>query len=258
MLGFPLSFLLRLVEIKRVGAGVVRIADPFSSMGGINVVERIRLRSQRCRIGRRHLGRRAHPDNGTFGWIAKTAVKNHWRVASWMDVDDLIQDGYEWYFKTRRNYPDVREDAHAMSLFKTSYTNYLHDLSKKRTGLNEVDGPADIDKDQWFALNLVESGLQEFAVLVAGAPDVVKGFLALFADEKIVKLLRKPYAPDLVRRVTTNQRICRLLRDIGMDVDPGEHDVLAEVRQFFGRDEYDDVVSCLASVLVWEATSSKA
>lgn len=86
---------------------------------------------------RERLGTRRHPDQGVIGWIAKTAIKNQWRVSQWMDIDDLIQDGLERYFITCAFYPGVNP-AHRMALFKTNYINHLHTLSSKRSREKEV------------------------------------------------------------------------------------------------------------------------
>jgi hypothetical protein len=43
-------------------------------------------------------------DAALRGWIVNTAHKEHWRMASWYSVDDLIQDGYVCYCKCRERY----------------------------------------------------------------------------------------------------------------------------------------------------------
>lgn len=96
-------------------------------------------------------GRDAYFDAGLRGWLKTTAVAEHWRVASWYDVDDLIQDGYICYIKCRDRYtfsppmipgyqdlrvrygrePNKTQRQHFMSLVQRSFRNHIHTLSCK-------------------------------------------------------------------------------------------------------------------------------
>lgn len=92
---------------------------------------------------------RADPylDDGMIGFINSFARKNHWRVASWLDLDDLVQDGWMKYYKVRRhpNYaalndktdptPDDRRQM--MALVRTALTHHVHGLASRRTATPE-------------------------------------------------------------------------------------------------------------------------
>ncbi len=84
-------------------------------------------------------------DAGLRGWIANKARKEHWRMASWYSVDDLIQDGYCAYLKCRNKYalqppqpghsalntqtPTKDQRRHFMSLVQRAFTNHIMTLA---------------------------------------------------------------------------------------------------------------------------------
>lgn len=80
-------------------------------------------------------------DEGMKRWIIATARKHHWRVASWYDLDDLIQDGYLAYHKcayryarlVRKRNPKKEDRRNFMALVMRTYENHIHDLASKRT-----------------------------------------------------------------------------------------------------------------------------
>lgn len=83
--------------------------------------------------------RRQHRlDKGLRGWIVNTAKRNHWRVAAWYDLEDLIQDGYVCYAKCNQRYGHVRDQAHFMALVKTTYIHHITDLANNRTNCLET------------------------------------------------------------------------------------------------------------------------
>jgi len=91
-------------------------------------------------------------DAGLRGWLKTTAVKEHWRVASWYSVEDLVQDGYVCYCKCRDRYtlavpqpgdrpdgyahqnlftdqPNEKQRKHFMSLVQRAFYNHIYTLS---------------------------------------------------------------------------------------------------------------------------------
>lgn len=108
---------------------------------------------------------------GIKGWIFNTAKKHYHRIAGFA-VDDLVQEGYLCYYKCRARYvgpaatgyaykgplydggvsvrylpenpdaPDNPADKHArrhfMRLFKTTFSNRIHDLATKCPASREV------------------------------------------------------------------------------------------------------------------------
>lgn len=176
-------------------------------------------------------------EESVVGWLYKTAWENHWRVASWYDIDDMVQDGYLHYVRLRQKYPDVKKPAHLMGMFKRFYLNHLHDLSKQRTRapseLLECDLLAAASNRGevgaallWEALCGCDSDTPMWELL-SSAPTTVQQVLRLFADDKMLKKLRAPYRRRKTGRETTNERLCRLT-----GYDPKQVDLPALLRQY--------------------------
>ena len=98
-------------------------------------------------------------DSGLRGWLKTTAVAEHWRVASWYSVDDLVQDGYICYFKCRDRYtlgppkpgrqalhpesglpgpyPNDAQRRHFMSLVQRAFYNHIYTLAMRYPATQE-------------------------------------------------------------------------------------------------------------------------
>ncbi len=152
-----------------------------------------------------------HIDAGARGWLLATAKNNYWRIASWYDLDDLIQDGFLVWYKVVNHYAwRPRGRAHIMALFKTAYVNHIHDLSKHRSRLHEqpisvlIDGWTMDDLDQFLP---PEDGIE---TSVANAPPMLQPLLRqLFECDP--RKLRSLYRWRGSKRETTNERFCRLV-----------------------------------------------
>lgn len=68
------------------------------------------------------------------GWTLKFSARNIWRLIPHHDIEDLRQDGYFIFRMCIAKYPKVTEPKHFLSLYRTCFTNHVHDLSKVRTG----------------------------------------------------------------------------------------------------------------------------
>jgi DNA-directed RNA polymerase specialized sigma24 family protein len=150
-------------------------------------------------------------DDGARLWLFNYVRKQHWRVAAWIDIDDLIQEGYFAYYDTLRRYPTAKEPQHIMSLFKLVLRSNIEDMVRKHT--KQID---DARSD------LVEIVSQQDAIdfsmlhaLVIKAPKHIKDALALFLDDKAREELQKPFTQYASgARETFNERLCKL---IGID-----------------------------------------
>lgn len=165
-------------------------------------------------------------DRGARMWLYQTARKNFWRVSRWYDLDDLIQDGFIHYWRVTRKYPEA-ERPQIMSLFKTTYTNHIHDLAKVRSRLDEAlvldipsagnrseDGYSSTEAEAFDAFSNDGGADAEAAVLIANAPPAVKAVLAVLATQAGRRKLQRPYrflkgTPSFARE-TNNQRWSRL------------------------------------------------
>lgn len=176
-------------------------------------------------------------DQGARGWLFRKAHKNLWRVRSFYELDDLIQDGYLCYQLVINKYPQVKDRPHIMRLFQRTYSNYIHDLANQRTR----------EASEVLLVNLLPAFLSEVAfwdrlliddldraalqLLIAQAPPPIKAVLRLFTDDRSLQKLRKPYRRnEKTGRETLNQRLCRLT---GMN--PELIDLPSELRAYLAR-----------------------
>jgi hypothetical protein len=174
-------------------------------------------------------------DRGARAWLVVVAADNYWRVASWYELDDLVQDGHMIWARIVRKYERepgrVRAIGHLMRLFRTAYLNHIHDLSKRRTrNIAEVKaGDLIATGDPWDLLPCLCSAA-ELDRFVAEAPDMIKRvLLSLFeADGRVLRALYR-VAHDGVRE-TLNMRLCRLV-----GVDHEEVDLVCALRTYLGR-----------------------
>lgn len=159
-----------------------------------------------------------------IGWIVETSKKNHWRVASWYELRDLIQDGYMVYARCNETYAHIRKQSHFMALFKTSFKNHIHNLAKLKS--RTVDFPISLfvvdDTPDWTALDVLAGPQPEeatFRVLLTQLPTELKALLLILAkDARNIPKLRR----ENRTRETLNEYLCRL---IGRN--PEEYDIEA-------------------------------
>lgn len=138
-------------------------------------------------------------------WMLKTMRRNHWRVAAWIDLDDLIQDGYMHWQRVLDKYPDVHQPAHLMRLFQRTITGYLHDLASKRSRDRIM-----LDSYQVLKPAL---GMDDDALImrIAKAPPEIRTFLQRLVEDRTWNELRKPFRRRLkAHRETLNERLCRI------------------------------------------------
>ena len=158
-------------------------------------------------------------DVGAKKWLYRTAHKNYWRVAHWLEPEDLIQDGYMHFYRVVEKYSDLSDDPHSphlMSLFKITYINHLHNLSKERTRKPELAISQMVlglrpDEDTQFLEQhqMPDDSFGPLAAAIASAPELLQKLLIVMVQES--KALRAMYR---VRRdgtrETVNERLCRL------------------------------------------------
>lgn len=106
-------------------------------------------------------------DQGARLWVYKTARKNLWRVSGHIDIDDLVQDGMYFWQRICTRYPNVTHPPHRMALFKTAFTNHIHDLSKKNL---DVITESDLDVTLEAAAGLDVSQDLDFGVIIRQLP----------------------------------------------------------------------------------------
>lgn len=137
-------------------------------------------------------------------WMYKTAKTNFWRVSAWYEFEDLLQDGYFWYYSRVKKYPHVTERRHMMRLFQIRYTQHIHELSNRKTKQT-----AEVHIEM-VGGDLVEQmpGPVSFERLISEAPDNIKKALQGLLQRP--EQLRGPYTKKNGVRETTNGRLCRV------------------------------------------------
>lgn len=159
-------------------------------------------------------------DDGMVGFIEKFARKNHWRVASWLDLDDLIQEGWMCYYAVRRHpkYASLNDKAEptpddvrqVAAMVRTTLVRRMHTLANSLNAVPEsalsADGSVlieDVAPPQECANGV--------AALLAGAPREVVELAQIFAGDVV---RAAGYVRDAVgRRETTTEHRRRLRAD---------------------------------------------
>ena len=149
-------------------------------------------------------------DGPARGWMVAYARKNFWRVASWYELPDLVQDGYMVYYRIADHYRGkIKSRSHIMSLFQISFMNHIHNLAKKKTRLTEVP------IDDYMSV-LIGSSVEDVSLLQMSLPKEVRSLLKQLTTTRGQRNLSKPYKSTKKGRETTNTRWCRLI-----GADPG-------------------------------------
>lgn len=164
-------------------------------------------------------------DKGMRGWIVNFAVKNHWRVAAWMDVEDLVQEGYLCYAKCLDRYGTDLVQRHFMALVQQSFQNRVHNLAAKRT--RTIDAPvASYDAgDVSEVCEGVEPEEGTLATLVRSLPRELSELLqTLLGDARELA--------EQLPRETTNAWLCRIA-----GLPAARYDVEAALRRHLDLEE---------------------
>jgi len=163
-------------------------------------------------------------DAGVKGCIANIARQNFWRVQHYYDLDDLIMDGYVCWCKVRRHYPDITNVKHLQGLLKTAFHRHIHDLSKKRTRVDELAMSQFVQEDgsemNWDDMFGAEEGAAVAVNLMRTAPQEIKMLWRFLTSEDGRRRLRhKKRTFSNGRRETTNEFLCRTLGLNAKEVD---------------------------------------
>ena len=166
-------------------------------------------------------------DQGARNWLYKYARKQYWRVAAWIDYDDLIQDGYAEYCEVLKRYPQAVEPSHKMRLFQLCFRSRIEDLVRANT--KQIDDARSDIVDLNDNASMIIPDFSTLHALLIKAPAEIKAALALLADDKAREELQKPFVKyDNGRRETLNQRMCNLL-----GIDYHKIDLVKDIKTYF-------------------------
>jgi len=163
------------------------------------------------------------PDVGARKWLFKFAKKHHWRVAAWIDFDDLVQEGYAAYYEVLQRYPTAVDPPHIMRLFQLVFRSKIENIV--RSNSKQVDC---IVGDGTEYENAASPEAFDFCALMVNAPQEVLEVLTLFTKEGTLEGLREPPKRNKGQRETMNERLCKLLGK-----DPNSTNVVETLRMWF-------------------------
>jgi hypothetical protein len=155
-------------------------------------------------------------------WLFKYAKKNLWRVSRWMELEDLVQLGYESYYESRKRYPTAVNSNHIMRLFMLVFRSKI-ETAVEENGRQVDDARSDL-------VDLFDNHGKDFSrfhILVLQAPKMIADALTVMIERE--EDLRKPcsvYASG--RRETLNDRLTYMM---GLD---RKVDVVKTMRSYFG------------------------
>lgn len=144
-------------------------------------------------------------DEGLKGWIMATAWKEHWRVAAWYELGDLVQEGYLCYLKCRNRYalrkpdpghptlntrkPTEIQRRHFMSLVQRTFYNRIMTLASRYTAGREEPIVGRAEEDENTALERLlpaQSEVASVAVALAKAPlEIQQALQKVIADFRV-------------------------------------------------------------------------
>lgn len=175
-------------------------------------------------------------DEGLRRWIITTARNNHWRVAKWYDLEDLVQDGFLCYSKCADHYkrlgrkrkPSKNDRRNFMALVKRTFENHIHDLASDRTVTAEdiVTNLRRADEEPTTCFERLakpEPAIAEFVVMLNKAPKELLQLIAILVDDTEQGL---QFANLRLRR-------CHMLVCHRLGLDPKGVDNLDLVRHYF-------------------------
>jgi hypothetical protein len=150
------------------------------------------------------------PDAGAKAWIYKYAKKQYWRVAAWIEFDDLVQDGLVEYYEVRKRYPQAVEPSHIMSLLQLCFRSKIEDLVRANT--KQLDDARSDIVEVYESPMMIVPDASNFNTLLAKAPKLISDVIALLTNDVYKEEISKPFERyQDGRRETLNDRVCKLL-----------------------------------------------
>lgn len=156
---------------------------------------------------------------GVTGWVYNHARSNYWRLASWYELDDLIQDGLMIAYKCVAKYGFPGEDLdepHFMRLVQIAFFNHIAQLLRVSRAVDEQTKLADLStvNSETDALErLAEAEYvseQDYAVLIDELPAHLRRVVMLFMSDEGAKAVRRPLRKRHKNDETMSDRLAKL------------------------------------------------
>jgi hypothetical protein len=167
-------------------------------------------------------------DGGILKMIANMAARNVWRLAGW-EVADLTQEGFVCYLKVKDRYwwarkkrPTIDDLRTVVYYTKRTFTNRIHDLSKRQCPYIEVNltdyaverAGTEMTSDDFLGHitpSYQTEAAGDIAILIKSAPWELQQLFDLLCEDVTSGYRRYGKRRRKSKRETTNQRFCRLL-----------------------------------------------
>jgi len=175
-------------------------------------------------------------DDGAKLWMFKTAQRNFWKVHRWYEFDDLIQDGYMWWYRMVQKYDQVTEIKHMMRLFQIRYIQHVNDIANARTKVRQESLLLDLNSsyDNSSIIDRLIGYDDDFSAMcrvVSDAPPPVRDLLHKMMHEIPPEKLRSTHRFRLNgTRPTMNEKMCKYV-----DLDPAEINLCFMLRNYLSR-----------------------
>ena len=113
-------------------------------------------------------------DQGLRRWMFQTASRHLWRMPSWYELDDLLQDGFIAFLICKARYGErVQNKKHFMALYKRVYMSIIHGMASKRSRDPEQVTESALGLEGFMTLEDIAPGehaTAEFEMVLAQAP----------------------------------------------------------------------------------------
>jgi hypothetical protein len=170
------------------------------------------------------------------GFVHNFLKRNFWRVAASMEYEDVLQEARLLFLELKQRYPQVDTPQWFMTLFKRSFSNHFHDLSKTDTDVRSGTSISNSSAEDSSEISLETlMGDPENAgymtTLIGQAPEEVRSVLNLIANApaELLELAIDSWKASGKKKELGNQMLCRMLGR-----DPSKTDLVEQVRAYFG------------------------
>jgi hypothetical protein len=216
-------------------------------------------------------------DAGLRGWLVNAVHKHHWKVASWFDFDDLLQEGYLCFAKCRARFEPMHPEFEAhdedrrrfMAYFQMAFNNRITDLQQNpRSKLQEI-GYAQLSDTQAEGIEAWTESAAELsdaslATLLANAPAEIADMLKQILLDGVADVpylrtrLRKKFLPGVATpRIVKGKRKIRETTEEHYDRCLGQSGVITKLRDYFLGDESDPLIDKAVRCLFSQGQSAE-
>jgi DNA-directed RNA polymerase specialized sigma24 family protein len=208
-------------------------------------------------------------DAGVRGWLVNTVRQHYWKVASWFEFDDLLQEGYLAFAKCRAKFEPMHKEVEAhpedrkrfMAYFQMAFNNRIIDLQQHpRSKLQEMSYASLSDNQTEGIESWTESAAElsdaNLASLLAQAPTEITEMLKQILVDGVANTpylntrLRKKFLPNCaIPRIVKCKHRVRETTEEHYDRCLGKKGVVSQLRQYFLGETEEPLIDKLVEAL---------